>query len=79
MSERAPIPKQAAAEVLEWMDEMSDPYAVSLAISQALEAGEKALNMGGCEAAANHAYCRRFLESLARGNADLLRALEVKQ
>jgi hypothetical protein len=75
---RQPIPKEAAAAVLAWIDDMSDPGALALAIAQANEARDKALDMGACRHGADHAMFRRFVESLALGNADMLRKLGAK-
>jgi hypothetical protein len=57
---------------------MSDPGALALAIAQANEAHAKAVSVGACRHGADHAMFRRFVESLALGNADLLRKLGAK-
>jgi hypothetical protein len=72
-------PKQQAADLLKWIENMDDPYALALAVAQGREAADKCLAMGAGVDAAELAMCRRFVESIARGNADLLRKLEAQK
>ena len=75
MTPRAPIPTAAAAEILKWMDDLTDPAALALVVAQAREAADKAFALGACREAAEYAMCRRFVESLALDNPGLLRKL----
>ena len=70
-----PTVQQAAQVLLDWYDDLRDPMAVGLAIAQSEEAYQKAMTAAGYEEAASSARARRFLESIARGNAKLIRSL----
>ena len=67
--------KQAAVVLLKWIDDLTDPYALALAISQADEACQKAFHASGNVDAAQTALVRRFVESIALDNAGLIRKL----
>jgi hypothetical protein len=67
--------QQAAQVLLDWYDDLRDPMAVGLAIAQSEEAYLKAMKVAGHKEAASSARARRFLESIARGNAKLIRSL----
>lgn len=70
------IETDAAAQwLMNWLDALADPFAVALAIAQAEEAHDKCLDVTGHPEAAKTARVRRFLESIAIGNAKLLRSL----
>lgn len=70
---------EAAKALLAWIDGLNDPYALALAISQADEASRKALYASGNIEAAQHAYVRRFVESIALDNAGLIRKLTPRE
>lgn len=66
---------EAAKVLLAWIDGLSDPTALALAISQADDACTKAFHATGSVEAAQSALCRRFVESIALDNAGLIRKL----
>lgn len=69
---------EAAKVLLAWIDGLTDPYALALAISQAEEASLKALHTSCNLEAAQSAYIRRFVESIALDNAGLMRKLTAR-
>ena len=71
--------QKAAAVLLKWMDDYADPAALALAIAQAHEAFVKAFRVSGNADAAQAAFARRFVESIALDNAGLIQKLTPRE
>lgn len=66
---------QAAAVLLKWMDDYADPEALALAIAQAEKTSRAVHRKTANIDAAQIAYLRRFVESIALDNMGLIRKL----
>ena len=71
--------QKAAAVLLKWMDDYTDPAALALAIAQASEAATKAHRASGNIDSVQSAFARRFVESIALDNMGLIRKLTPRE